>query len=189
MKIKNNKTIRKNKAAIFVVFCAVGITSIVGLYLHFASQTQTTAPETGIRQTADSPTVKSGNPVQSEQQPEASRDKTPPATDRAQTSPSGQEHNSAQMTASVTLTNDSLLIRGGINNATVTDGRCFAKLTSPEGRVTEYATELLRNAATTDCKTIVVSRDQLSKGDWKITLHYSSQSLEGVSNVHTITIN
>lgn len=190
MKIKKLKQTIRKKIVIFAIACVMATTSMAGLYLHFTSQNPIAPPETSPRQSANHTIVKPGDDgsVQSEQQPENSNDKAAPATDRVQTNQGDQGRSSAQMTASVTLTDDSLLIRGGINNAAVTDGRCFAKLTSPGGKPTEYNTELLRNATTTDCKTIIIPRSQLPKGNWKVTLHYLSQSLEGVSDVHTITI-
>lgn len=191
MKIKKVKTSHKKKNAIFAITCVMATISMTGLYLHFTSQNPIAPPETGPQQSANHTIVKPGNndSVQSEPQAENFNNKAAPATDRVQTNQRDQGRSSAQMTASATLTDDSLLIRGGINNAAVTDGRCFVRLTSPGGQTTEYSTELLRNAATTDCKTIIIPRSQLPKGNWKVTLHYSSQSLEGVSDAHTITIN
>lgn len=110
-------------------------------------------------------------------------DKNPPLTN------SGQEKQKIQMTASVRLDDTTLYIRGGMNNLVSTDGRCYASITTEDNSRSEFETTILRNASTTDCKTILIPREKLSKGLLTIKLHYSSNLVEGESNAQSITNN
>lgn len=93
-----------------------------------------------------------------------------------------------QMVAYVDISNNTVYIRGGINNASVSSGRCYAQLAGPNDESIEKETSLLQNATTTDCKTISINSETLSQGTWRITLYYTSDEMEGQSNETSITI-
>lgn len=93
-----------------------------------------------------------------------------------------------QMVVSVNIANEVVYIRGGINNAVVTSGSCFAQLSGPSGESIKQDTVLLQNASTTDCKTISISSSSLSKGVWTVILKYTSNQMEGQSSEASFTI-
>lgn len=93
-----------------------------------------------------------------------------------------------QIVASTDSTEDAIYIRGGINNASVHEGDCFAQLTGPQGESIRKNTSLLQNATTTDCKTIVINKTELSQGEWRATLNYLSSDTKGVSNEVSFTV-
>lgn len=84
--------------------------------------------------------------------------------------------------------NGNVNIRGGINNVIVRDGNCAATLRGPNGQVIEKPTTLLANPSTTDCRTIAIPLSELTPGNWRYTLHYTSPSAEGASDEKTFTI-
>lgn len=86
-----------------------------------------------------------------------------------------------QMTASTDASNGMVYIRGGMNYP-VTGGACYAQLSGPSGQSIRKDTTLLQNPASTDCKTISISRSELASGKWTFTLRYTSDDYEGVSN-------
>lgn len=81
-----------------------------------------------------------------------------------------------------------LNIRGGIDNAVVFDGQCYITLTGPSNENITRDTPLLQNPRTTDCQTISVPRESLTKGQWTAQLHYQSNTHEGKSNEISIEI-
>lgn len=87
-----------------------------------------------------------------------------------------------QMVTYVDVSGSTVSIRGGINNAAISEGACFAQLTGPNGESIKQETPLLENASTTDCKTISLNTSNLAKGTWKYTLNYLSDTMEGSSN-------
>lgn len=87
-----------------------------------------------------------------------------------------------QMITSFDISNDTLYIRGGINNSVEYDGICFAELIAPNGEIIKKETTLLQNSATTDCKTISIPLTELPAGHWKFTLNYTSNNKTGKSN-------
>lgn len=92
------------------------------------------------------------------------------------------------MSLSVSDSGQSVFLRGGIDNAVVSEGECYAMLTSPSGQTSRKNTTLLQNPSTTDCKTIEIKKSELTQGTWSVTLHYVSSTSEGVSSVHTVEI-
>lgn len=92
------------------------------------------------------------------------------------------------MVASVSTSQGSLYIRGGLNNAVVSTGDCFAMLEGPGGQSIRKDSVLLQNASTTDCKTIIVNTSELSPGRWSIKLQYSSDDAEGASDEVEVNI-
>lgn len=188
MKIKKNKIKHRQKTVVFGVFCAIVTIGIAAFYLYYIAHDHRVDHEASPQPIDKAHTAKPDSHRSTSQTEAPKNDKAPPATDHAQATPQIQGNISAQMTASVVLNDDALVIRGGINT-TVVEGSCFAEITNLGGETTRYTTDLLRNAATTDCKTIIIPRTQLSSGTWKVTLHYSSPSIKGVSDAHTITIN
>ncbi len=93
-----------------------------------------------------------------------------------------------QVVTSADVSNNTVYIRGGINNAVVSEGTCFAALTGPNGQTIQKDTTLLQNASTTDCKTISISSNELSAGKWTYTLNYTSNTMEGKSDANTFEI-
>ncbi len=86
-----------------------------------------------------------------------------------------------QMTASTDTASGMVFIRGGVNYP-VTGGSCYAQLSGPSGQTIRKDTTILRNPASTDCKTISIPTSNLAPGKWMFTLHYISDDYEGVSD-------
>lgn len=93
-----------------------------------------------------------------------------------------------QMTVSANISNNIVYIRGGINNASIANGTCYAQLTKSSGESKRLDTILLQNPTTTDCKTIALNTSELSSGTWTVKLYFSSNNIEGVSNETSIEI-
>jgi hypothetical protein len=176
MKIQKNKNHPKK----LLIAALIGVVILVGGYFGYTSlvpKDNTPSNEAGqpaesdklqAKQLADNPEIKSTR-VNTDQQPAPKVDSTTSKT-------------IFPMVASANLTQDSLFIRGGLNGAVVTEGECFALLSGPNGQSLKKSTELLQNAATTDCKTITVNRNELNTGEWTITLNYHSGTAEGSSD-------
>lgn len=137
-----------------------------------------------------SETDKSGNPTTSneEQQPEDpitnpdDKTKAPNTDAPAQPTPEpGSNKQSVQMIASVDQSNGTVYIRGGANYPVI-GGSCYAKLTGPSGQSIQKDSVVLNGPSSTDCKTIAVPVSELSSGQWKLVLHYTSDSYEGASS-------
>lgn len=94
-----------------------------------------------------------------------------------------------QMSIAAEVYNGTLSIRGGIDNAVLYDGNCYALLAGPNGEIIKKNTVLLQNPSTTDCKTIVVNTNELSKGRWSVTLNYESDNIEGKTDEKTFDNN
>lgn len=93
-----------------------------------------------------------------------------------------------QLVAAANVSDGNVYIRGGVNNAVITGGSCYAVLTGPNNQTIKKDTTLLQNPHTTDCKTITMAASELSAGTWKVILYFTSDTLEGASNEVAITI-
>lgn len=89
---------------------------------------------------------------------------------------------------SVDIAEDTVYIRGGINNI-VSGGVCKLSLKSSSGTSLEKESPTLPNASTVDCKTIKIPVSELSSGTWTYVLKYSSDTAEGTSNENSFQIN
>ncbi len=133
-------------------------------------------------------TNKSANPATSnEQQPEDpitnpdDKTKAPNTDTPAQPTPEpGSNKQTVQMIASVDQSNGTVYIRGGVNYP-VSGGSCYATLTGPSSQSIKKDTTTLPNPSSVDCKTISIPATELSPGQWKVILHYTSDSYEGAS--------
>ena len=92
------------------------------------------------------------------------------------------------MVSSHDMSGGNIYIRGGMNSP-VSGGKCSAILTGPNGQTVEKKTDILLGAATADCKTVEVSRGELSTGTWKYKLKYTSETIEGETSEGSFEIN
>lgn len=112
-------------------------------------------------------------------------DTPPPVEEPADNSDKAE----VMMSVSHDISSDSLNIRGGIDNAVVYEGDCVATLTGPDGIIIKKSTTLLQNPRNTDCQTISIPLEELSRGEWKIKLNYESSNYQGESDEDSFTIN
>lgn len=91
-----------------------------------------------------------------------------------------------QMVVSVDQSNDTVYIRGGVNYP-VAGGSCYAQLSGPSGQSIRKDSVVLPNPASTDCKTISIPTSELAPGKWTLTLNYTSDEYEGVSDEASFT--
>lgn len=80
-----------------------------------------------------------------------------------------------------------LEINGYIPVITEKNGSCKATLTKDSETVSQ-SKSALDDAQSTSCGLIVVNRNKLSPGEWRLTLSYSSDNSEGSSEVLTVVI-
>lgn len=91
------------------------------------------------------------------------------------------------MVASANTSGSTVYIRGGVN-AVVSGGSCYAQLSGPNGESVQKTTTLVPSASTTDCKTISIDSNTLSKGTWSFKLVYTSDTTEGSSSESSFTV-
>lgn len=80
-----------------------------------------------------------------------------------------------------------IIISSTITNVVETEGNCSYIFTSGANTVTKK-TNVLPNAKNTVCEAVVLERDSLSAGQWKVRLEYKSKLSEGVSETQTFTV-
>lgn len=102
---------------------------------------------------------------------------TPPSV----STEAGEDKATIGMVVSANVSDGKVYIRGGLNSAIV-DGRCYAKVSGPNGKLITKETTLLQNASTTDCKTVIIDSSELTPGKWVAVLSYSSNDIEGSSS-------
>lgn len=165
---------------LLIVLGVVLIGGSVGAYYLLGNSSNTTSSET-------TPTPNSTTD-QSPQKPEDKEGQ--PNTDTTPSTPQPDQSGirSVSMVASADISGDMVYIRGGINASDISSGTCFAELKGPNNSVIKKDTSLLTNSTTTDCKTVVVSKSELSKGTWTITLNYLNEDVKGTSSAISITI-
>jgi hypothetical protein len=181
MKIqKNTKSQKKVKLYVFGLIAVILFATGLVAYLYFnntVNNSGTTLPSDSDRQQAENlennPDIKSATPNTDSPQP-------------VQTVKNGKS--TVQMSASANTTGNTLYVRGGIDNAVVNEGTCYAELTGPNGQSIRKDTTLLQNPSTTDCKTISVDLSELSSGAWTAALHFTATTLEGTSNEAPFTV-
>jgi hypothetical protein len=181
MKIqKNTKSQKKVKLYVIGIIVVILLATGLAAYLYFnntANDSGTTLPSDSDRQQVE----------KLENDPEIKL--TTPNTDSPQPIQTVENGKSAvKMSASANTTGSTLYVRGGIDNAVVTEGTCYAVLTGPNGLSIRKDTTLLQNPSTTDCKTISIEFSELSSGTWTAALHFTSTTLEGTSNEAPFTI-
>lgn len=184
MKIKN----RKNKLSITpsIVIAIVLLGALVSYVFVYRSLNSST----GLSQNSPSTTTNSSKPTGGgTQAQEQSAKEEPINTDKpvrpTESSTGGKQQ--IQVEASVSVSGDSVYIRGGINIPTQ-DGSCHATLTGPSQQSFRKDTIALQNPSSTDCKTIVIPKSELASGTWRYTLHYESNNYIGVSDESSFSI-
>jgi hypothetical protein len=172
-----NKKVALIVAAVLVIFGALGFF----LYTTWAQTNRGATTESSEDSTRGLEESVGTNPDDKQ---------TPPNTDSPdpiQQSDSNKRAN-VQMIISVTVSGDVIYIRGGINASGISNGTCYALITNTDGVTVQKNTELLQNPSTTDCETITVNKRELGAGTWKVTLHYTSDYIKGVSNEVSVEI-
>ena len=175
----NHKKIGLAVASILVL--ALMTTGVALLLNNQTTQQNTVETSKGQETTTQQPGDTNANPGTKEESTN---------TDKPE-SPTVNEDNTksvVQMTVSVDISNNTVYIRGGINNATLSSGNCYAQLSKSSGEVKRIDTTLLQNPSTTDCKTISLKSSDLTPGTWSVKLYYSSDTTEGVSNETSVEI-
>ena len=183
MKIQKDKKTSSNKAMLSVLLFVILLLGL-GTYYWYQKNNinHNNSPTTSEKATDTSP-----QPNVTPTTPETKQ--TPTNTDKpTEVKQDATSKNKAMMSVSANISAGTVYIRGGIDNAVVTDGTCYAQLTGPSNETLRKDTSLLQNPSTTDCKTISISTTTLSKGTWRATLHYSSSTMEGVSSEATFEI-
>lgn len=177
MKIGKQKITNKKKVIIAATVLVLLIASVVGVYFFLNNQQAKNNSDTTQTSKSAEQQAKDLTENHEDKQTPANTDLPPPVKTDPQTN-----KGAAQMVVSANVSNGTVYIRGGINNAVVSDGSCYALLTGPNGELVRKDTTLLQNPSTTDCKTIAISANELSRGGWSVKLYYSSNSMEGVSD-------
>lgn len=176
MKISKNTTNKRKKIFIIVLLLTL-LASVVLVYIFLIRpKTESATTRTDTRSSDEQ---QAENLTKDPENKQASPNTDTPApietNDQADTG-------TVQMTATADVSGASVYIRGGINNAVVSEGVCYAQLTGPNGKTLRKDTVLLQNPSTTDCKTISIDVNELSPGAWVVKLHYTSANLKGMSN-------
>ena len=181
MKIKKQKTMTKKKIIVAsLLFAALLVAALA--YFFYSQRTQNNDTS---HQPAASDKLQAKDLAKKPENKQSS-----PNTDTPQPPTTSEQKDKAavQMTASADISGDMVYIRGGINNAVVSDGSCYAQLNGSNGESIRKDTTLLQNPSTTDCKTISLNSSDLGKGVWSVKLYYSSNTMEGTSSVATFEI-
>lgn len=184
--MKINKQNNK-KLKVIIIISAVLLLG-AGSYTIYALTTQQSNNTDSSTQTTDN----QGQDIKPDPEPETKTEETIKDTNTDQPAPvtvdPGTNKRSLQLTGNADVSNGTVSIRGGINNSVEYNGTCYASLSGPNGQTVRKDTTLLQNATTTDCATIQIPVSELSKGQWNITLNYSSDESTGTSNAFTVQI-
>ncbi len=160
-----------------VILILIGAGVALAFYLNNDKPVESTRSQSDVEQAEKL----AENPNNKSTRPNSDQPNTP--------TPSGtSEKAQVQMIASANVSDGFVYIRGGLNFPESENGTCYANLVGPNGKTLRKDTEILPNPASADCKTIKVSVNELSPGNWKVKLQYTSASYEGVSNETEITI-
>lgn len=89
--------------------------------------------------------------------------------------------------ASAEVDGNTIYVRGGMNTPE-SEGTCLVELTGPANEKVQKETTLLPNASSSDCKTVIIPTKELSPGEWKLVLNFSSSSAKGASSATTFVI-
>lgn len=185
MKINNHKN-KKTKKILVIIIVVLLLGSISLLLLHYFKPHQQNASTTTTNPTrSTSDKQQAANIMSNPTNKETSVNTDTPAPSQVNNQ-TGKTV--AQMIVSTDVSSSTVYIRGGINNLAVNNGTCSAELTGPSGQTITQTTDLLRNASTTDCKTVSIPTSNLTSGQWKVHLHYISNEAEGKSDDVSFTI-
>lgn len=80
-----------------------------------------------------------------------------------------------------------IIISSTITNIVETEGNCNYIFTNGASTITKK-TQVLPNAKNTVCEAVVLEKNNLSAGKWKVRLEYKSKLSEGVSETQTFTV-
>ncbi len=83
--------------------------------------------------------------------------------------------------------NKKVVVSSTITNVVETEGNCVYIFTNGPLSLTKKM-KVLPNAKNTVCEAVVLDKDSLSAGQWKVRLEYKSNYSEGVSETQTFTI-
>lgn len=173
MNISKEQSSKKQKIIVLLVLTLI----VVGTLIYAYAKNNISVSDSDNQSSNEESSETSGSvPADKEKAPNT--DTTPPPRDTNES----KDKAIVQMTASVSISNSTVSIRGGINNTGTYTGSCYAELRGPRGEVVRKETTLLQNASTTDCKTITVEGSELGSGSWTVQLFYSSDDVEGASN-------
>jgi hypothetical protein len=178
MQIKKRSKINK-PIVVSALVILIGVAGFFGYsLLHASKKTATDNASTATEVSSDKQQSEnlSKNPAVKTEAPNADK----PAAPTANTS-SASSKKQVLMTASTDMSGGTVYIRGGVNYP-VTGGSCYAQLSGPSGQSIRKDTAVLRNPASTDCKTISIPVNELASGKWTFTLNYTSDNYEGVSS-------
>lgn len=177
------KTKDKNKVFIAVALSALIVLCLAVAFYMFSNQQKTSNAPIPDRSESD---IQQSEKL--EDQPESKVTHNNTDTPAPVTTDPNSGKSTVQMVASFDISNDTLYLRGGINNSVEYNGTCYAELVAPNGEVIKKETSLLQNSATTDCKTISIPLTELQTGHWKFSLNYISDNKIGKTNESSFDI-
>lgn len=188
MKIKKSKNTNKKIIIAIVIIALIALP--IGYFIWKNHQSQNSESDTKQDNAIIDKQTKSDKEQLKNLEDNPSSKNQAPNTDQPAPITTNQEtgKKQVQMMSSHDIDTTTVYIRGGINNSVEYDGTCAAELTGPNGEKLQKPTTLLQNAATTDCKTISINKNELVKGTWKYKLTYSSNTTGGQSNENTFEI-
>ncbi len=186
MKIQNHKKTKKVTPIIIVIFLVLLIGVVAALF--YLNQTRSNSLPNDTDQATKNVHV-SDNKQSQQLKDDPDGKLVTPNTDNPSTPASNENtgKKQVQMTASSNIVDNMVYIRGGINYP-LNVGSCYAQLTGPSGQSIRKDTTLLPGPASTDCKTISIPIAELASGKWTFTLHYVSDTYEGISNEISFSI-
>ncbi len=176
--------IKKTRKTLLVTIVALLLVGGAGATAYFVYSSQKKSGNSDrLQSDLDQARDLAEKPENKNLSPNSDKPSTPPSTPE----PSGKKN--VPIIASTNAASGNIYVRGGLGYPVLEDGSCYAILSGPSGQTIQKDTEILQNPASTDCKTVSVPAQELSKGSWKATLHYSSTNYEGASNEVEFTIN
>ncbi len=187
MKIQQQKKTKRITPLIIVLFSILLLAGAVMLYLYL-NRNSSDKTSTGANSTSES-VHKSDNEQAQNLRDDPTTKQQAPNTDKPSEPTTSDTSNKqqVQLTASTDTSGSTVYIRGGVNYP-VSGGSCYALLTGPSGQSIRKNTTVLQNPASTDCKTISISTNELSSGKWSFILYYTSDNYEGASDEVSFSI-
>ncbi len=190
-KTKTSKTIFRIISLILLV-AVISFGALTGLKLYQDANQETEDDTTNINTAdVDNNSIQSAKPTDEKTTTPGNDAKAKTEELEKQQSKEVKKNENGLRVANVVLNepyraDNKIIISSTITNIVETEGNCTYIFTNGPSSITKK-TQVLPNAKNTVCEAVVLEKNDLSAGKWKVRLEYKSKLSEGVSETQTFT--